>query len=70
MRYPIPTPVLETLRALEQAGFKAYIVGGSLRDLLIGRTPKDWDITTDARPEEIQKVFPESVYENTFGTVG
>ncbi|MGB4833813.1 MAG: HDIG domain-containing metalloprotein [Candidatus Moraniibacteriota bacterium] len=70
MRYPIPTPVLETLHALEQAGFKAYIVGGSLRDLLIGRVPKDWDITTDARPEEIQKVFPESVYENTFGTVG
>jgi poly(A) polymerase/tRNA nucleotidyltransferase (CCA-adding enzyme) len=61
---------LETLQALEQAGFKAYIVGGSLRDLLLGRTPKDWDITTDARPEEIQKVFPESVYENTFGTVG
>jgi poly(A) polymerase/tRNA nucleotidyltransferase (CCA-adding enzyme) len=37
---------------------------------LLGRTPKDWDITTDARPEAIQKVFPESVYENTFGTVG
>ncbi|MFZ1654782.1 MAG: HDIG domain-containing metalloprotein [Candidatus Moraniibacteriota bacterium] len=70
MQYPIPTPVLETLKALEQAGFQAYIVGGSLRDILIGREPKDWDITTDAKPEAIQQLFPDSVYENTFGTVG
>lgn len=70
MRYPIPTPVLETLQALEQAGFQAYIVGGSLRDILISRVPKDWDITTDAKPEAIQELFPDSVYENTFGTVG
>ena len=70
MHYSLPTPVLATLSTLEQAGFKAYIVGGSLRDLILGRTPKDWDITTDARPETIQKLFPDSVYENTFGTVG
>jgi poly(A) polymerase/tRNA nucleotidyltransferase (CCA-adding enzyme) len=70
MSYSLPIPVIETLHALEQAGFKAYIVGGSLRDLLIGRSPKDWDITTDAQPDVIQKLFPDSVYENTFGTVG
>ena len=35
----------------------------------MGREPKDWDITTDAKPQEIQKIFPESVYENKFGTV-
>lgn len=70
MSYLIPTPVFETVQALEKAGFKAYIVGGSLRDLLLHRAPKDWDITTDALPEAIQQIFPESVYENAFGTVG
>jgi poly(A) polymerase/tRNA nucleotidyltransferase (CCA-adding enzyme) len=66
----IPIPVLETLSALERAGFEAFVVGGCVRDLMLGREPKDWDITTNARPEEIQKVFPESFYENIFGTVG
>ncbi|MFA9262206.1 MAG: CCA tRNA nucleotidyltransferase [Undibacterium sp.] len=70
MHYSIPSPVYETLHALEQAGFKAYIVGGSLRDILLGRTPKDWDITTDALPERVQEIFPDNVYENSFGTVG
>ncbi len=55
---------------LEKAGFEAYLVGGCVRDLILGRTPKDWDITTDAIPEKIQEIFPESFYENTFGTVG
>jgi len=69
MQYHLPTPVIDTLRALEKAGFQAYIVGGSLRDLLIGRSPKDWDVTTDALPEVVQKLFPDSIYENAFGTV-
>src|SRR3989344_8840428 len=56
--------------ALTGAGFEPYLVGGCLRDLLVGRKPKDWDIATNATPKEIQKVFPDSVYENTFGTVG
>lgn len=66
----IPHPVLHILSTLKEAGFEAYIVGGSVRDLLLGREPKDWDIATNATPEEIQKIFPESFYENTFGTVG
>ena len=66
----IPIPVREILTTLEQAGFEAFVVGGSVRDLILGREPKDWDITTSARPEEIQKIFPESFYENIFGTVG
>ncbi len=70
MHFPIPSPVLDTIRALESADFKAYIVGGSLRDLVLNREPKDWDITTDAKPEAIQQIFPDSVYENAFGTVG
>lgn len=66
----VPQEVLAVGKALLGAGFKAYLVGGCLRDLLLGREPKDWDITTDARPDEIQALFPESVYENVFGTVG
>lgn len=70
MHSTLPPPVIDTIRALESARFKAYIVGGSLRDLVLGREPKDWDITTDAKPEAIQHIFSDSVYENTFGTVG
>jgi len=70
MNYSIPDEVKEITSMLIKAGFKAYVVGGSVRDLLLEQTPKDWDVATDAKPEEIQKLFPESVYENTFGTVG
>ena len=55
---------------LRDAGFEAYLVGGCVRDLILGRTPKDWDVTTNAKPEDIQNVLPESFYENDFGTVG
>jgi len=58
------------LNALKEAGFDAYLVGGCVRDLFLKKEPKDWDITTSANPEEIKKLFPESVYENEFGTVG
>ena len=70
MNYSIPQPVVDTLKALTEAGFEASIVGGCVRDLLLHREPKDWDITTNALPEEVQKLFPESFYENDFGTVG
>lgn len=52
------------------AGFEACLVGGCVRDILLQKEPKDWDITTNATPEEIQKLFPDNVYENNFGTVG
>ena len=60
----------EVSRVLTRAGFENYLVGGCVRDILLNRTPKDWDFTTNAAPEEIQKVFPDSFYENDFGTVG
>lgn len=66
----IPLPVQNTLQTLHGAGFDAYIVGGCVRDLLLGRTPRDWDITTSALPETLTILFPDSFYENTFGTVG
>ncbi len=70
MKYEIPQPVLDICERLKEAGFEAYIVGGCVRDLLLDRTPKDWDVTTNAKPEDVTKIFPESFYENDFGTVG
>ena len=66
----IPQEVKNIIEKLQERGFEAYIVGGCVRDLLLGREPKDWDITTNAKPEEIQKIFSDSFYENKFGTVG
>jgi tRNA nucleotidyltransferase (CCA-adding enzyme) len=66
----IPDVIRETSETLEKAGFEAFLIGGCVRDLIIDREPKDWDLTTNATPEEIQAVFPDSFYENTFGTVG
>ena len=66
----VPEYVLDILSQLEGARFEAYLVGGCVRDLIMGREPYDWDVATNARPEEIQVVFPNSVYENEFGTVG
>ncbi len=66
----IPEHVKNILSELEKAGYEAYLVGGCVRDLLMNRAPFDWDITTNAKPEEIQKIFTDSVYENDFGTVG
>jgi putative nucleotidyltransferase with HDIG domain len=66
----IPEEITAIIKKIEDNDFKAYAVGGCVRDLILGREPKDWDITTDAKPEEIQKIFPDSVYENKFGTVG
>lgn len=69
VRTKIPDTVTHILANLLHAGFEAHIVGGSVRDIALGKTPKDWDIATNARPEEIQTLFPESFYENVFGTV-
>ncbi len=69
MHEVIPHQVLFVGRELARAGFAAYAVGGCVRDVLLGREPNDWDVATNANPEEIQKVFPKSFYENKFGTV-
>ncbi len=66
----IPQTLLNNALILEKAGFEAYFVGGCIRDILIGKKPKDWDITTNALPEEIIALFPKTFYENNFGTVG
>ena len=50
-------------------GHAAYVVGGSVRDVLLERPAQDWDLATDARPDRVLAVFPGAVYENQFGTV-
>ncbi|KKQ43856.1 MAG: PolyA polymerase [Parcubacteria group bacterium GW2011_GWE2_37_8] len=68
--FQIPQEVLKILNAFKAANFEAYIVGGCVRDILLGREPKDWDVVTNAEPGEIQNIFPNNFYENQFGTVG
>jgi len=70
VKFSVPQEVSEVAAALAKAGFEAYLVGGCVRDIALGREPKDWDIATSAKPAQVQKLFPENVYENDFGTVG
>lgn len=50
--------IIETIR---NAGFEAYVVGGCVRDSILGREPEDWDITTSAKPEQVKKLFPRTI---------
>ncbi|MEK8090343.1 polynucleotide adenylyltransferase PcnB [Thermithiobacillus plumbiphilus] len=56
-RKQISQAALRVLYGLKDAGFQAYLVGGGVRDLLLGREPKDFDVVTDARPEEVRRIF-------------
>ncbi len=67
----VPQEVLIVWQRLLENHYQAYLVGGCVRDLLLKRKPKDWDIATEARPNEILKIFGDKAfYENRFGTVG
>ena len=66
----IPSEIKKVAETLEKTGFEAYMVGGCTRDLMLGKTPKDWDFTTNAKPEEIQAIFPDNYANNDFGTIG
>src|ERR1700741_2113037 len=64
-----PEGVRALMARLWEHGHAAYVVGGSVRDALLRRDAKDWDLATDARPDRLLAVFPGAVYENQFGTV-
>jgi poly(A) polymerase/tRNA nucleotidyltransferase (CCA-adding enzyme) len=64
-----PKSFQNLIQQFNQAGYDGYFVGGCVRDLLLGREPKDWDITTNAHPEQMLAIFTDAKYENTFGTV-
>lgn len=66
----VPQEARGVCETLKNAGFEAYLVGGCVRDLLLDHEPKDWDVTTNATPEQIQSLFSETFYENDYGTVG
>lgn len=70
VRNDIPPEVLSVADTLENAGYEAYLVGGCVRDLLLTKIPKDWDITTNAHPDQIIELFPETFCNNDYGTVG
>lgn len=67
---PLPQSAKHIVDVLTKAGYQAYAVGGSVRDVLMGHPTHGWDFTTNATPEEILKLFPDSFYDNQFGTVG
>lgn len=68
--FTLPNQAQIIIDTLKNAEFEAYAVGGSVRDLLMNRPTKGWDFTTNATPEEILNLFPDSFYDNQFGTVG
>ena len=57
----IPEQVNSILESLQKSGYEAYVVGGCVRDALLGREPNDWDITTSALPTEVKSVFPRTI---------
>lgn len=70
MQAIIPESVLSVYKQLEERGFEVYFVGGCVRNILLKRSIKDWDLTTNATPKDLTKIFKESFYDNKFGTVG
>ncbi|MDI9325188.1 MAG: HD domain-containing protein [Alphaproteobacteria bacterium] len=66
----VPPSIVDIINTLKKNGHQAYCVGGCVRNIIMNIEPKDWDITTDALPEQIQSYFEHTVYENTYGTVG
>jgi len=61
MQFVPPKYIKTVLKKLETAGFRALLVGGCVRDMLMGKKPQDWDICTNALPEDIMRVFPVSI---------
>jgi tRNA nucleotidyltransferase (CCA-adding enzyme) len=69
VNFNIPKNVSHVTQTLVDAGFEAFLVGGCVRDLILDTLPNDWDITTNATPDEVIPLFEKAVHENDFGTV-
>ena len=66
----IPDKVKNIIKKFAENGAEIYVVGGAVRDLMLGREVNDWDFTTNLNPEEMKKLFPKnSFYNNNFGTL-
>ncbi|MFR5405808.1 MAG: hypothetical protein ACLTG0_10725 [Oscillibacter sp.] len=57
----IPEKAKYIIETIQNAGFEAYVVGGCVRDSILGRPPEDWDITTSARPEQVKQLFRRTI---------
>jgi len=67
--FVVPKKIQDVATTLMNGGFSAYLIGGCVRDVILNKTPKDWDFTTNATPDQIMALFPHTFYENAFGTV-
>ena len=65
----LPLNLIKVIQKIEANNFEVFVVGGSVRDLLLEREVIDWDLTTNTRPEELMEIFPDAKYKNNFGTV-
>ncbi|HKC05196.1 MAG TPA: HD domain-containing protein [Patescibacteria group bacterium] len=70
MDIQLPKSVQDILDKFDNADYEIYVVGGAVRDILMGKITNDWDFTTSATPEEILKIISDGFYDNQFGTVG
>lgn len=65
----LPKEVIALMKQFQENKFQIYVVGGAVRDALLNKSVDNWDFTTNATPEQIQKLFPDSFYNNIYGTV-
>ena len=68
--FKLPIEVMKIMAKFAKANFEIYVVGGAVRDILMGKIVSDWDFTTNATPEEILKIYPDGFCDNIYGTVG
>ena len=61
IKIKVPKKAEYIIKTITEAGFEAYVVGGCVRDSILGRKPEDWDITTSARPEQVKALFPRTI---------
>ena len=65
----VPDSVKKATNVLQDAGYEVFCIGGCVRDLILNKGVRDWDLTTNAKPEDIEALFDHTFYENPFGTV-
>ena len=61
IRITVPPKGKYIIETIQRAGFEAYVVGGCVRDSILGREPQDWDITTSAGPGQVKALFPRTI---------
>lgn len=70
LKFRIPQKALEIVDVFEKSGYEIYLVGGAIRDIIMGKSVYDWDFTTNATPEQMLSMFSDAYYTNNFGMVG